>query len=111
MFIIKLLSQHVSGIIMPSSGEQECALPHMVFCTGCDGCGCVELGRELCALRRLLFDNKHQISCILLISLSSPYVHDARSQESKKKKMNPSVCMFYVALQEISSVPACSLAP
>ena len=20
----------------------------MVFCTGCDGCGCVELGRELC---------------------------------------------------------------
>ena len=44
MFIIKLLSQH------PSSGEQECALPHMVFYTGCDGCGCVELGRELCAL-------------------------------------------------------------
>ena len=26
-------------------------------------------------------DNKHQISCILLVSLSSPYVHDARSQE------------------------------
>jgi hypothetical protein len=56
MFIIKLLSQHVSGIIMPfraslcpSSGEQECALPHMVFCTGCHGCGFVELGRELCA--------------------------------------------------------------
>ena len=32
--------------LCPSSGEQECALPHMVFCTGCDGCGCVELGRE-----------------------------------------------------------------
>ena len=30
------------------------------------------------------FDNKHQISCILLVSLSSPYVHDARSQETKK---------------------------
>ena len=42
--------------LCPSSGEQECALPHMVFCNGCDGCGCVELGRELCALWRLLFD-------------------------------------------------------
>ena len=42
--------------LCPSSGEQECALPHMVFCTGCDGCGCVELGRELCALWKLLFD-------------------------------------------------------
>ena len=36
--------------LCPSSGEQECALPHTVFCAGCDGCGCVELGRELCAL-------------------------------------------------------------
>jgi len=27
------------------------------------------------------FDNKHQISCTLLVSLSSPYVHDARSQK------------------------------
>jgi len=34
---------------------------------------------------RQKFDNKHQISCILLVSLSSPYVHDARSQEPKKK--------------------------
>ena len=34
----------------PSSGEQECALTHTVFCTGCDGCGCVELRCELCAL-------------------------------------------------------------
>ena len=29
------------------------------------------------------FDNKHRISCILLVSLSSPYVHDARLQEPK----------------------------
>ena len=42
--------------LCPSSGEQECALPRMVFYTGCDGCGCVELGRELCALWRLLFE-------------------------------------------------------
>ena len=33
MFIINLLSQHVSASLCPSSGEQECALPHMVFCT------------------------------------------------------------------------------
>ena len=32
---------------------------------------------------RWKFDNKHQISCTLLVSLSSPYVHDARSQEPK----------------------------
>ena len=50
MFIIKLLSEYVSGIIMPISGHQDCILPHMVFCTGCAGCGCVQLGRELCAL-------------------------------------------------------------
>ena len=40
--------------LCPSSGEQECALPHMVFCTGSEGCGCVELGRKLCALWRFL---------------------------------------------------------
>jgi len=36
--------------LCPSSGEQDRVLPHMVFCTGCAGCGCVELGRKLCAL-------------------------------------------------------------
>ena len=36
--------------LCPSSGEQDRALPHMVFCTGCTACGCVELGRKLCAL-------------------------------------------------------------
>jgi len=36
--------------LCPSSGEQDCVLLHMVFCTGCTGCGCVELGRKLCAL-------------------------------------------------------------
>ena len=32
---------------------------------------------------RLKFDNIYRISCILLVSLSSSYVHDARSQEPK----------------------------
>ena len=48
MFIIKLLSHLFRASLCPSSGEQQCALPHMVFCTGSDGCGCVELGRKLC---------------------------------------------------------------
>ena len=50
MFIIKLLSQHVSGIIMPIIGRtRPCATAYGV-CTGCAGCGCVQLGRKLCAL-------------------------------------------------------------
>ena len=36
--------------LYPSSGEQDRVLLRMVFCTGCVGCGCVELGRKLCAL-------------------------------------------------------------
>ena len=36
--------------LCPSSGERDSVLLHMVFCTGCAGCGCVELGRKLCAL-------------------------------------------------------------
>jgi len=33
-----------------SSGEQDRVLLRMVFCTGCASCGCVEMGRKLCAL-------------------------------------------------------------
>jgi len=36
--------------LCPSSGDPDRVLLHMVFCTGCAGCGCVELGRKLCAL-------------------------------------------------------------
>ena len=48
MFIIKRLSQHVSGIIMPIIRRTRPVLLHMVFCTGCAGCGCVQLRRKLC---------------------------------------------------------------
>ena len=80
--------------LCPSSGDQDYVLLRMVLYTGCAGCGCVELERELRArnspddgpndarnMLRQTFDNKHQISFILLVSLSSPCVHDARSQE------------------------------
>ena len=62
MFIIKLYLNMFRASLCPSSGEQECSLPHMVFCTGCDGCGCVELGCELCALWKLLFDIRRRVT-------------------------------------------------
>jgi len=61
MFIIKLLSQHVSGIIIPIIRRTRCALPLMVFCTVSDGCGCVELGRKLCAQCTQLTSQLHTI--------------------------------------------------
>ena len=36
--------------LYPSSGEHDRILLHMVFWTGCVGCGFVELGSKLCAL-------------------------------------------------------------
>ena len=38
------------ALLCPSSREQDCVQPNMVFCTGYAECGCVELGCELCAL-------------------------------------------------------------
>ena len=35
--------------LCPSSGEQDRILPRMMFSTSCARCGCVELGRQLCA--------------------------------------------------------------
>jgi len=50
IFIIKLLSQHVSRIIMPIIRRIK---PYPTACgvlPGCVGCGLVELRREQCAL-------------------------------------------------------------
>jgi len=69
------------ALLCPSSGEQDCVLPHMVFSTGCAGCDCVELENELCAVCESLMINIRLVA--LLVSLSSPYVHDAQSQEPK----------------------------
>ena len=54
--------------LCPSSGEQDCVLPHMVFCTFCAGCGCVELGRELCALCESYFRTVTFTQCTKLTS-------------------------------------------
>jgi len=37
------------GSLRPTSGEEDCVQPHMVFSTGCAGRGCVQLGRKPCA--------------------------------------------------------------
>jgi len=50
MQLIWYLSQYVSGTIMPIIRRTRPCTTHMVFCTGCAGCGCVEMGRKLCAL-------------------------------------------------------------
>ena len=47
--------------LCPPSGEQECALPHMLFCTGCAGCGCVELGRELPSVDVMFLTNLYAL--------------------------------------------------
>ena len=46
-------------------------------------------------------DNKHQISCILLVALSSPCVHDARSQEPKTHRQ------FDCASKKVKFFPFC----
>ena len=49
----------------------------------CNSCSPDDGHNDARNMLREKFDNKYQISCILLISLSSPYVHEARSQEPK----------------------------
>ena len=49
-FISVVYRNMFRGSLRPSSGEQDCVLPHMVFCTGCASCGRVEMGRKLGAL-------------------------------------------------------------
>ena len=102
MFIIKLLSQHVLGIIMPIFRRTRlCITAYGVLHCLCWLwlCGIVEpnstqpqpaqpVQNTICSYtqscspedghndaRNKKFHNKHQISCILLVSLSSPYVH------------------------------------
>ena len=56
MFIIKLQSQHVSGIIMPIIRRTRLVYYRIWYSAlvvlAVVGCGCVELRHELCALCR-----------------------------------------------------------
>ena len=47
--------------LCPSSEEQDRVLLHAVFCTGCVGCGCVELGREPSALCESYCSNSNSL--------------------------------------------------
>jgi len=65
--------------LCPSTGEQDHVLLHMVFCTGCAGCGCVELGHKLCALCEgyCLNSNLHTVHTAYD---SAPHNHSQRNQ-------------------------------
>ena len=102
MFIIKLLSQHVSGIIIPIIRRTRpcttaygvlhwlcwlwlCGAASWAVCTvllfdsNCTTCGSTRScspddgHNDARNMLRSKFDNKHRISCILLVSLSLPY--------------------------------------
>jgi hypothetical protein len=47
--------------LCPSSGEPECILLHVVFCTACDGRYCEKLGREPCALGKVQQRPSHPV--------------------------------------------------
>jgi hypothetical protein len=55
-FIRVLYLNMFRASICPTSGEQCIDLPRMMCSTAVAGCGCVELGRQLCALWRWWFD-------------------------------------------------------
>jgi len=62
MFITKLLSQHVSGIITPIIRRtRPCPTAYVILHCLCWLwlTGCVELHRELCALRYILLDRRY----------------------------------------------------
>ena len=102
MFIIKLISQHVSGInyahhqenktvyyciwcsalvvwswvvsLRPSSTQPQPAQPMQnTICSNTRSCSPDDEHNDARNMLRLKSDNKHRISCILLVYLSSPY--------------------------------------
>ena len=71
-------------ISWPSSTQPQRAQPlQNTICRNTQSCSPEDGHNDARNMLRQKFDNKHQISCILLVSLSSPHVHDARSQEPK----------------------------
>ena len=92
--------------LCPSSGEHECALSHMVFCTGCDGCGCVELGCELCALWKVLFDsNPHIVLSALRTGRFYPQGHSVIGRITSMRNSNGT------NWKRTGDLPICSRAP
>ena len=75
---------HSAHSSRPSSTQPQPSLPvQNTICGSAHSCSPDDGHNDARNMLRLKFDNEHQISCILLVSLSSPYVHDARSQEPK----------------------------
>ena len=62
--------------LCPSSREQDLVLPHMLFCIGCAGCGCVELERELFAL----FEDYCSTHAVQTARIPAPHNHSQHKQ-------------------------------
>ena len=68
--------------LCPSSGEKYRVLLHMVLCTGCAGWLAVVVWSCVVSIVHCVKVTVRQVD-ISLVSLSSHYLHDARSQEPK----------------------------
>ena len=80
-----------------SSGEQDRVLLHVVFCTGCVGCGCVELSCKLCALCEVYCSNSnlHTVSCVHCVKFTvrtvtfTQYAHNLRPSSTQPQPAQP----------------------
>jgi len=63
------------------SQHNLCRTP--TICGSTRSCSLDDGHNDVRNMLRLKFDNKHRVRCNLLVSLSSSYVHDARSEEPK----------------------------
>ena len=105
MFIIKPFistcfgnhyAHHQEHSSRPSSTQPQPSQPvQNTICGTAHSCSPDDGHNDAQNMFRWKFDNKHQISCILLVSLSSPDVHDARSKEPKISILT---CIFYHVL-------------
>jgi len=80
---VKFLS-HSAHSLRPSSTQPQPAQPVQNTVRGSTrSCSSDDGHNDPRNMLRLELHNKHRISCILLVFLSSPYVHDSRSQDPK----------------------------
>ena len=81
---VRTVNFHSAHSSRPSSTQPQPSQPVQNFiCGSAHSCSPDDGHNDARNMLRQKFDNKYQISCLLLVSLSSPYVHDARSQEPK----------------------------
>jgi len=82
--LCEIYCSHSAHSSRPSSTQPQPAKPvQNTICGNILSCYPDDGHNDARNMSRKTLNNKRQINCILLLSLSSPYVHDARSQEPK----------------------------